>query len=263
MKIAIIGAGNMGAAIARGLANTSFISESDIMVSDPSKNTLDKLKSDYPGMLCTTNNQDATDKARIVVLAVKPWLIADIIGQIKYSMDYKKQIVVSVAAGITCEDLQKLFMDDDAEAPVIYRAIPNIAFENNESITFLSTQNASPSENELILPIFEACGKAVMLNEKDMTSATALGSCGIAFAFRYIHAVMSAGVELGITAPVSKDIAIQTLKGAISLLEHSNEHPEALVDKVTTPGGITIKGVNELEHNGFTSAVIKAYKACK
>ncbi|MGL5787249.1 MAG: pyrroline-5-carboxylate reductase [Bacteroidales bacterium] len=263
MKIAIIGVGNMGAAIARGLAKTSLIMESDITVSDPSNRSLDKISAEFPLIKCTTKNQEAVDKARIIILAVKPWLVDDLIAQIKYSMDYKKQIVISVAAGISCEDLSKAFRDDHAEVPVIYRAIPNIAFEKNESITFLSTQNASPSDNELVLPLFEACGKAVMLNEKDMVSATALGSCGIAFAFRYVHAVMSAGVELGIAAPVSKDIAIQTLKGAVSLLEQSNEHPEALVNKVTTPGGITIKGVNELEHNGFTSAVINAYKACK
>lgn len=263
MKIAILGAGNMGAAIAKGLANTSFINESDIMVSDPSKNTLEKLRSGYPAMRSTSKNLEAIENAKIIILAVKPWFIEDVISEIKYVTDYKKQIIISVAAGISCEDLSKYFMDDNAETPVIYRAIPNIAFEYNESITFLCSENASPKENELILPLFEACGKAIFINEKDIVSATALGSCGIAFGFRYIHAAMSAGIELGISAPVSREIAVQTLKGAIALLEKSDEHPEALVDKVTTPGGITIKGVNELDHNGFTSALIKAYKACK
>lgn len=263
MKITIIGAGNMGAAIAKGLANTSVINESDLMISDPSKSTLEKIRAGYPAMRSTTKNLEAIENAKIIILAVKPWLIEDVISEIKYVTDYRKQIIISVAAGISCDDISKAFMDDNAETPVIFRAIPNIAFEFNESITFLCSQNASQKENELILSLFEACGKAIIVNEKEIPSTTALGSCGIAFGFRYIHAAMSAGVELGISAPVSREIAIQTIKGAIALLEKSAEHPEALVDKVTTPGGITIKGVNELDHNGFTSALIKAYKACK
>lgn len=263
MKVAVIGIGNMGSAIVKGLSRSAVISQSDITVSDISNEAIEKLRVYASSIKYTSNNQEAAANANIIILAVKPWLIDDLAAQIKYTLDYKKQIIVSVAAGITCEDLNRMFVNANNEVPAIYRAIPNIAFENDESMTFLCTENGQKEQTAKIISIFEECGKALLLNEKDMVSATALGSCGIAFAFRYVSASMSAGVEMGFPPCSSKEIAIQTLKGAISLLENSGLHPETLISKVTTPGGITIKGVNELDHNGFTSALIKAYKACK
>lgn len=263
MKIAIIGIGNMGASIAKGLSRSAVISQSDITVADISSEAIDKLRTFASSIKYTTSNQEAAANANIIILAVKPWYVDDVVAQIKYSLDYKKQIIVSVAAGITCEELGRMFLNANNEIPAIYRAIPNIAFENDESMTFICTENGQREQTAKIVSIFEECGKALLINEKDMVSATALGSCGIAFAFRYVTASMSAGVEMGFPPLSSKEIAIQTLKGAISLLENSGLHPETLISKVTTPGGITIKGVNELDHTGFSSALIKAYKACK
>ncbi|MGL5318722.1 MAG: pyrroline-5-carboxylate reductase [Bacteroidales bacterium] len=263
MKVAIIGIGNMGSAMVKGFSRSSVISQSDITVTDVSNEAIEKLRVYASSIKYTSNNQEAAANANIIILAVKPWLVDDVIAQIKYSLDYKKQIIVSVAAGVTCEDLSKMFLNANNEVPPIYRVIPNIAFENDESMTFICTENGEKEQTSKIISIFEECGKALLINEKEMEAATALGSCGIAFAFRYISATMSTGVEMGFPATVSKEIAIQTLKGALTLLENSGLHPETLISKVTTPGGITIKGINELEHTGFSSSLIKAYKVCK
>ena len=109
--------------------------------------------------------------------------------------------------------------------------------------------------------MFEELGKAEYINENLISAGTSLCSCGIAYAFRYIRAAMEGGVELGFPADQSKKLVIQTLRGAIDLLEENGSHPEIEIDKVTTAGGITIKGLNEMEHAGFSSSVIKGLKA--
>jgi pyrroline-5-carboxylate reductase len=128
-------------------------------------------------------------------------------------------------------------------------------------MTFVASANASKPQDELVLSLFSELGKAILINESLFGAVTALSSCGIAYAFRYIRAAMEGGVEMGVNPAQSKEIVIQTLRGAIDLLEANDSHPEAEIDKVTTPGGITIKGLNEMEHAGFTSAVIRGLKA--
>lgn len=113
----------------------------------------------------------------------------------------------------------------------------------------------------MILKIFSELGKAELIDEKLFPAITSLTSCGIAFAFRYIRAAMEGGVEMGLKPDKAKEAIIQTLRGAANLLEANNSHPEVEIDKVTTAGGTTIKGLNEMENAGFTSAVIRGLKA--
>lgn len=253
-KVAIIGAGNMGGAIARGLAHGTHIQTSDITVSNPSNEKLEKLKEEFPEIHITNDNHQAVHDSDIIILAVKPWKMEEVLAPLQLK---RPQILVSVAAGISCKDLAHL---TDSEICII-RIIPNTAISELASMTLITTQNASQEELSLLMDLFNEMGVAIPIEEGSLPAATALASCGIAYVFKYVQAAMQAGTELGIKPKDSMKMLAQTLKGAAEiLLHHEDTHPALEIDKVTTPGGITIKGINSLEHSGFTSAVIHAIK---
>ncbi|MDR3251808.1 MAG: pyrroline-5-carboxylate reductase [Tannerella sp.] len=261
MKIGIIGSGNMGGAIALGLGNSNIMSASDICCADRSEEILGKIKAANASIKTTTDNKQACTDAEIVVIAVKPWLVEPVIAEIKPLLDYERQIIVSIAAGIETGSLCKFLEKDGAASPAIFRIIPNTAIAVRESVNFVCSHNASPEQTDLIRKLFDYLGLTVIVEERLMKAGTALASCGIAFAFRYIRAAVEGAVELGLYPEQAKKIEMQTLKGAIALLEANGSHPEAEIDKVTTPGGITIKGLNAMEEAGFTTAVVKGLKA--
>lgn len=267
MKITIIGAGNMGGAIAKGLAKGSMVKASDITCSGPHQSTLDKLLSDNKDFNLTSHNVEAVKGADIVILAVKPWLMNSVIYEIKESLDYERQIIISIAGGITFEQLSAYFqkdtLDDYVGTPTLFRVVPNTAIAVQNSMTFIASNSASNEQEELIVSLFGELGTAMLVDERLIAAGTSLASCGIAFAFRYIRAAMEGGVELGFYPDQAKDIIIQTIKGAAELLQANKTHPEEEIDKVTTPGGITIKGLNEMEAAGFTNAVIRGLRASK
>lgn len=256
MKISIIGGGNMGSAIALGLAGGNKILPKDITVINRRQSVADSIKEANNQINSVVNDYSSIKEADIVVLAVKPWFIQDVLTAHKELMN-SKQIILSIAAGITLDQLSEWSF---ADSPV-YRVIPNTAIAIKQSMTFISGKNTTQDQDKLIKEIFDELGQAMLIDEKTLPAATSLSSCGIAYAFRYIRAAIEGGVEMGIYPNQGKDIVIQTLRGAIELLEANGSHPEAEIDKVTTPGGITIKGLNEMEHSGFTSAVIKGLKA--
>lgn len=257
MKVAIIGAGNMGGSIARGLAKGKLIPASDIIVSNPSKGKLEALKAEFPSITVTCNNQEAVTGADIVILAVKPWFIKNVLRELKLK---GKQILVSVAAGISFEQLAHDVIEP--EMPM-FRVVPNTAISELESMTLIASRNASSDLEALMINIFSEMGIAMILPEEKLEAGTALASCGIAYVLKYIQAAMQAGIEMGIRPTDAMTMIAQSAKGAGELILNNNTHPSVEIDKVTTPGGITIKGINELDHNGFTSAVIKALKASK
>ena len=254
MKIAIIGAGNMGGAIARGLAHGQYINACDITVSNPSNAKLEKLKEDYPEINVTNSNKEASENADIVIVAVKPWKMEEVLKPLRLR---QPQILVSVAAGLTFEDLAHFV---DPEMP-IFRVIPNTAIAINESLTLVAKRNASDEQTETMMKLFNEMGVAILIEEKLFPAGTALTSCGIAYVLKYVQAAMQAGIELGFKSQEAKMMVAQTMLGAAEiLLKDEQSHPTIEIEKVTTPGGITIKGLNRLEHEGFTSAVINAIK---
>ena len=256
-RISIIGGGNMGGAIAKGLLKSNQIAAKDITISDISEKTLNNFRKITDEWRLTTSNQEAIADAEIIILAVKPWLVENIAGEIREKTDYNNQIIVSIAAGVELKTLQSLF----SENAILFRLIPNTAIEVMESVSTVTSINASKEQIEKICSIFEEMGKVFYVeNEKLLNAFMALSSCGIAYAFRYIRAAMEGGVEMGIYPETAKEVIMQTLKGAVKLLEENHSHPETEIDKVTTPGGITIRGLNEMEANGFTNAVIKGLK---
>ena len=245
MKISVIGAGAMGGATVEGLIKGHQFKNEDITVSDPSQAVVDKFAK--LGVNVTTDNQQAAKTADIVCVVVKPWLVERVLTDIKAELDPKKQLLIVIAAGVPSASIKEWL---GANCPPLFLVIPNIA------IAQLTQQ-----QTELIQGIFNDMGTSLLTDEQHLASGTTLASCGIAYAMRYIRAAAEGGVELGFKADDAKKIVMQTMKGAVELLEASGMHPEAAIDLVTTPGGLTIKGLNEMEHAGFTSAVIRGLKA--
>ena len=261
-KVCIIGAGNMGGAIARGLTKGSLIAAKNIVVSDISNTNLDTIKKFNATINTTNSNKEAANNADIVIIAVKPWLTEIVINDIKEVLNFDSQIVVSIVAGVSFEQMLNYLKTDNHTKPVIFRVIPNTAIEVLQSVSTITAINATNTQIADIVTLFDELGKSFYVqNEQQLNAFMSLSSCGIAYAFRYIRAAVEGGVEMGVYPDTAKQVVIQTLRGAIDLLESSNAHPETEIDKVTTPGGITIKGLNEMEANGFSNAVIKGLKA--
>ncbi len=273
MKISIIGAGAMGGAVARGLLwkiaekcsreGAAGISPDDITISNPHAGKLEYFKS--AGINVTTDNKEAAKKGDIVILAVQPWVLEHVSKEIKSVLDYSRQKIVSIVAGVESGNIMNWFRKDseEIELPQLFVAIPNIAIAVARSMTFIVPVTASEYESSTkeIIGFFDVLGKTDIVEERQLTAATALASCGIAYAMRYIRAASEGGVELGFEATDAKQIVMQTVQGAVNLLLAEGNHPEAEIDKVTSPGGITIRGLNEMEHAGFSSAVIRGLKA--
>ena len=256
MKIAMIGAGSMGGATVEGLIKGEYFKNEDITVADPSQQVVDKFA--RQGVSVTTDNQVAAQNADIVCVCVKPWLVESVLTGIKGVLNPQKQILIVIAAGVPSAKIKEWLPD----CPPLFLCIPNIAIAQLASMTFLVPCVAvSQQQTELVKGIFDEMGQTIITDEQHLAAGTTLASCGIAYAMRYIRAASEGGVELGFKADDAKQIVMQTMKGAVELLQASGLHPEAAIDMVTTPGGVTIKGLNEMEHAGFTSSVIRGLKA--
>lgn len=253
MKIAIIGAGNMGGALARGLAQGTLVQACDITVADPSTDKLQELTQAYPAICTTGNNAEAIAGADLVIVAVKPWLMETVAGSLPLK---RTQVLVSLAAGVSFAQLTQYINPE----MTIFRIIPNTGIAERASLTLVSTYNASSEQTGQLIDILNEVGLTMVVDESKIGAGTALSSCGIAFVLKYVQAAMQAGVEMGIPPKDAMKMVAQSLEGAAKLLLNNDTHPSVEIDKVTTPGGITIKGINELEHNGFSSAIIKAVK---
>lgn len=259
MKIGIIGAGNMGGAIARGIASGNSASASDIIVCSPNKHgELDSLKSEFPKINVSTDNINAAN-ADMIIVAVKPWLLDTVLTEIAGKVDFTRQAIVSIVAGVPLAHLAEFA--PEGVKPAVFRLIPNTAISVHQSMTFVSSANASESQIKAVCDIFSELGKVMVVEERLMGACTALASCGIAYVMRYVRAATEGGVELGVRADDAKEIMLQTIIGAATLLESTGNNPETEIDKVTTPGGLTIKGLNAMERYGFTTSVIEGLKA--
>jgi len=257
MKIAIIGGGAMGGSTAEGLIKTGLYKHDELTVSDPSQAVIDKFSS--LGVNTTNDNAAAAQNADVVMVFVKPWLVERVLKDIKDTLQPQRQLLVVIAAGVSSASIQEWLGN---QCPSLFLAIPNIAIAQLASMTFLvACATATQHDTETVKAIFDAMGETILTDEQHLAAGTTLASCGIAYAMRYIRAAAEGGVELGFKADDAKRIVMQTMKGAVNLLEASGLHPEAAIDLVTTPGGVTIKGLNEMEHAGFTSAVIRGLKA--
>lgn len=251
----------MGGALVRGLVRSGAVPAAEITCTAQSEATIAKLRAFDSALGLTTDNVAAVQGADVVVIAVKPWVIATVVEQIAPVLDAERQCVVSMVAGMTVNDLAEMFGKWTAAVPPLCIAIPNTAIEMQCGVTFMTSRGLSYDQESQVKRLFDALGKSYVVDEPHLRAGTVLASCGIAYALRYIHAAAQGGVELGFRPAEAQDIVARTVKGAAELLIANGTHAEQEVDKVTTAGGLTIRGLNAMEHAGFSSAVIKGLKA--
>ena len=254
-KISIIGGGNLGTAIAEGLINSDFISHVDVMITKRNVQTLQSLKE--RGVNISSDNNEAATFGDVIIIAVKPFQVQEVLLGIKSQLEESRHMLVSVVTGVYIKDIYSII---EKQLPV-FRAMPNTAIAIGESMTCICNEYATTEQVKYVEQTFDQLGKTITIDEKLMDAATVLGACGTAYAMRYIRANIQGGIEIGFSASVASLIAAQTVKGAADLLLRNNSHPEQEIDKVTTPKGCTIAGLNEMEHQGFSSSLIKGLTA--
>lgn len=249
-KIAIIGGGNLGSAIAEGLIKSKFCKPADITITKRKVETLQSFKE--KGVKITSDNAEAVRNSELIILAVKPYQLNDVILGFKKELS-AKHILVSVVTGVLIADIDQVVQK---KIPV-FRAMPNTAIAIQQSMTCISYSNAKALQINFVQKLFSMLGKVTIIDEKLMEAATVLGACGTAYAMRFIRANIQGGIEIGFDVATASLIAEQTIKGAAEILLQNKTHPEQEIDKVTTPKGCTIAGLNEMEHQGFSSSLIK------
>ena len=244
--------------MADGFIKSGAVKPANISVANPTAQKLEHFA--LQGASVTTDNKTAAEGADIVVIAVKPWLVEQVVNELKPMLNYTRQTIITVAAGISGSQFTAWLKKDDA-VPQTFIVIPNTAIAVLASMTFIVPVNATADTTAIVKALFDNVGQTMVTDERHLSAGMTLASCGIAYAMRYVRAAAEGGVELGFKADMAKDIVLQTMKGAVELLQANGNHPEAEIDKVCTPGGLTIRGLNEMEHAGFTSAVIRGLKA--
>lgn len=255
VRIAIVGAGNIGTAIANGLLESGRFAAEDITLTRRGIHLLDAMKEQ--GFAIEVDNCQAVRHADIVIIAVEPRQVDGVLAQIAPELKPERHTIVSVVTGISiCEIRQKV-----GEGIAIIRAMPNTAIAVRESMTCIASEGADGSAIEVIQSIFDTVGKTLVIDEEEMIAATALGACGIAFFLRAVRAASQGGIEIGFHSSDALAIAAQTARGAATLLLANENHPEHEIDRVTTPRGCTIAGLNQMEHGGFSSAMIRGITA--
>jgi len=249
IKLAILGGGNLGTSMAKGLIVSKQFNLQNIIITEKRESRINYLRD--LGFQVTDDNHKAVSLAKLVVLSVKPQQFLTLAEEIKAAIS-AQHIVISTITGITHKEIEVIL----GNIPV-FRIMPNTALEICESMTCISYKNTLLTHEKLVLSMFEKMGKILIIPEDMMGAATVVGACGIAFALRFMRAMSQGGIEIGFNSEMSQLITAQTVKGASRLIIETNNHPEREIDKVTTPQGITISGLNEMEHQGFSSAVIR------
>ncbi|PWT75333.1 MAG: pyrroline-5-carboxylate reductase, partial [Bacteroidetes bacterium] len=224
-KIAIIGGGNLGRAIAEGLIQSGFVLPKHILVTRRNLQHLHDLE--RKGVLVSDKNEEAVNYADLVILAVKPFQVDDVISALKKDFNEERHVLVSVVTGIGIDHISNII----SKKVAVVRAMPNTAIAIQESMTCLAARHISEDQFQYVQDIFNQLGRTVRIDEKLMDAATVLGACGTAFAMRYIRANIQGGIEIGFDAATASLIAAQTVKGASELLLKKDSHPEQEIDK--------------------------------
>ena len=251
IRIAIIGAGNIGTAIASGLVESGRFLAEDVTLTRRRIHLLDEMKEQ--GFAVKRDNREAVKRSEVIIIAVEPQQIDGVLAEITPELEPGNHIIVSVATGVSIEQIRRQI----GAGIAVVRAMPNTAIGVRESMTCIASNEVGGSAIEVAESIFDTVGKTLVIDEERMIAATALGACGIAFFLRAIRAASQGGIEIGFHSQNAFTIAAQTARGAATLLLTTGNHPEHEIDRVTTPRGCTIAGLNQMEHEGFSSAMIK------
>jgi len=249
--IAIIGAGNIGLAIANGVAASGQFAPGRIILTRRQAHLLEDMRE--RGFAVGGDNRQAARDADVVIIAVEPNHFDQVLDEIAPVIKPGGQLLISVVTGVHTRHILQAV----ADGVRVVRAMPNTAIAVRESMTCLASSQQDQQGIETARAIFDTVGKTIVIPEEEMIAATALGACGIAFFLRAIRAASQGGIEIGFHSDEAIAIAAQTARGAASLLLTANHHPEYEIDRVTTPRGCTIAGLNQMEHEGFSSAMIR------
>lgn len=248
-RVAVLGGGNLGHALVRGWLSSNLLEPGDISIT---RRHVDKLSSlERAGVQVGSDNREAVSQADYVIVAVQPGQVAGVLEEIRDLVG--RRVVISVATGVTLASVREIIGDE----ATLVRAMPNTAVETLSSMTCLSADDGSRQGLDAAEYLFDAVGRTLVIDEEMMTPATALCACGIAFFLRTVRAAAQGGTEIGFHADEALALAAQTARGAADLILSGGSHPESEIDRVTTPRGCTIAGLNELEHQGFSSAMIR------
>lgn len=250
-ELAILGGGNIGQALARGWVASGQRRPEEITITRRQTALLQELAE--RGMRVQADNHEAVRRADTVVIAVQPQQLVELLQEIQDDLDPERHLVISVVSDVTIADIQRHI----GKPVTVVRAMPNTAIGIRESMTCLAAQRGAEPALAGARSLFDSVGKTLVIREELMLSATVLCACGIAFFLRSIRAASQGGIEIGFHPAEALLMAAQTAKGAASLLLSERSHPESEIDRVTTPRGCTIAGLNEMEHQGFSSALIK------
>ena len=250
MKVHIIGGGNLGVSIAMGLSKFSH----DNQVTITRRNIASILYLEQCDVTVSSDNKHQIQQADIIILTIKPYQVDTVLAEILPVISNK--IIASAVSGLSIETLQTKIGDSNSAI----RIMPNIAAQFGASATCIAFNEKHKDKAQNVVALFQNLGTAPIIDEKLMDAATVLAASGTAFALRYIRASMQAGIEIGFDWQTALAISAQTVKGAAEMLLEEKGHPEQLIDRVTTPQGCTIAGLNEMEMHGFSSSLIRGIK---
>ncbi|MBO8130071.1 MAG: pyrroline-5-carboxylate reductase [Candidatus Marinimicrobia bacterium] len=250
-KVAILGGGNIGVAMAKGFTRSGYLKPDNLIITRRHPEHIKDLEKE--GYIITNDNNYAVKNSEIVIVAVRPEQLKSLLDVIKDDVQENKHIIVSVVTGATIDFIKSYL----GKKVWVFRVMPNTAVAICESMTTISSIDAPEDVRKKVVTLFSKVGKALEIPEEYIIPATVLCASGIAFFLRVIRAASQGGIEIGFHSDEAIMMAAQTAKGSASILLESKGHPESEIDKVTTPRGITIAGLNEMEHNGISSALIK------
>ncbi|MDO5509311.1 MAG: pyrroline-5-carboxylate reductase [Weeksellaceae bacterium] len=254
-KVAVLGAGNMGSAIIDGLIKSAKYAPGQIIATRRRKDIVNPWLED--GVELLYDNITAAKEARYIILALQPKNIPEVLNQLVGHLR-EDHIIISIATGISLKYMRD-FLGDEAK---VFRAMPNTASAVQEGITCLcAEENDQDQQLYLVRELFESIGEVVVIDETLMDSATIIGACGVAYSLKFMRAMMQGAIQIGFDSKTAAKLVAHMVKGSAEILIENDSHPEAEIDRVTTPMGCTITGLNEMEHGGFSSALIRGVLA--
>lgn len=253
MKIAIIGTGNLGSSIAKGLIkNKTFTS---LYLSDKNTAAVNSFNV-VDNVTVTSDNMLAVEQSDMVIFALQPKHINAVLESVASKIT-ANHVVISVAAGVDIARIEGILGKDKN----IIRVMPNTAISIGKSMTCIAANDKAQDKVALAQNIFNQLGTTMVIPEDLVQAATVICASGIAFWMRLVRATTQGAIQLGFEAEQAHELATQTCFGAASLLLESGRHPEQEIDRVTTPSGCTIEGLNAMEHQGLSSALIQGIVA--
>ena len=256
-KLGFIGGGNMAEAMIKGLLSASFIEAKNIFVSEPSEAKRDTLHAEYK-IKVSADNRELVKKCDILILAVKPQILQEVLVDIRSLVDSDK-LVISIAAGVPISIIDDALRGDKNKKFSIVRTMPNTPALVQEGVTAIASgKHVNKTDVKIAHRIFEAVGRTVDVEEDQLDAVTGLSGSGPAYIFMLIEALSDAGVKMGLSREVSTTLTIQTVLGSAKLARESGKHPGELKDMVTSPGGTTISGLHALEEGSFHTTLMNA-----